>query len=261
MADLLQLWAKSPAKDQSDGYPLLPHLLDVAAVASMLQKVIRCPVPMHCSPSWVSALVGFHDLGKATPGFQQKLGRKPIPGYPFPAAPPDRHDASTIPLLTTQLVQQGVSKGDARLLASAVGAHHGHLIGAVNCQDAACSAQRLDAAWHKAHEQLFTQLLKGVDANGIPTLPPKGAQRAAFLQWLMGLTTVSDWIGSSEALCEWDRLEHWEGAPDKWFAESRQLAAKALSDVDLAAAPLPSVDSGGEAIRLALGGMESRPLQ
>lgn len=261
MADLRLLWAKSPAKGQSDGYPLLPHLLDVAAVASRLQKVIHCPVPMPCSPSWVAALAGFHDLGKATPGFQQKLGRESIPGYPFPAAAPDRHDASTIPLLTIQLVQQGVFKGDARLLASAVGAHHGHLIGAVNCQDAGRFAQRLDPVWHKTHEQLFTQLLKGVDANGIPTLPPKGAQRAVFLQWLMGLTTVSDWIGSSEALCEWDRLEQWEGAPDKWFAESRQLAAKALSDVDLAAAPLLSVGSGGEAIRLALGGMEPRPLQ
>ena len=261
MADLRLLWAKSPAKGQSDGYPLLPHLLDVAAVASRLQKVIHCPVPMPCSPSWVAALAGFHDLGKATPGFQRKLRRESIPGYPFPAAAPDRHDASTIPLLTIQLVQQGVFKGDARLLASAVGAHHGHLIGAVNCQDAGRSAQRLDPVWHKTHEQLFTQLLKGVDANGIPTLPPKGAQRAVFLQWLMGLTTVSDWIGSSEVLCEWDRLEQWEGAPDKWFAESRQLAAKALSDVDLAAAPLLSVGSGGEAIRLALGGMEPRPLQ
>ncbi|MCY4172864.1 MAG: CRISPR-associated helicase Cas3' [Cyanobacteria bacterium MAG CAR3_bin_5] len=261
MADLRLLWAKSPAKGQSDGYPLLPHLLDVAAVASRLQKVIHCPVPMPCSPSWVAALAGFHDLGKATPGFQKKLGRESIPGYPFPAAPPDRHDASTIPLLVTHLVQQRVSRSDAKLLASAVGAHHGHLISPVDCQKAGCSANRLDPVWHKAHEQLFTQLLKGVDANGIPTLPPKGAQQSAFLQWLMGLTTVSDWIGSSEVLCRWDRLERWGNDPAKWFAESQQLAVKALSDVDLAAAPLPSVDSGDDAIRLALDGMRPRPLQ
>ena len=121
MANPLLLWAKSPAKGQSDGYPLLPHLLDVAAVASKLQQTIPCPVRMPCSPAWVSALVGFHDLGKATPGFQRKLGKSSVPGYPCPAGAPDRHDASTIPLLTFQLVQQGVSRNDAKPLASAVG--------------------------------------------------------------------------------------------------------------------------------------------
>ena len=264
MANPLGLWAKSPAEGQSHGYPLLPHLLDVSAVACVLQKVIPCPIPMPCSPSWVTALVGFHDLGKATPGFQKKLGRKWVPGCPaFPPAAFDRHDASTVPLLRDQLVQWGVSNSDARLFALAVGAHHGHLINSVVCQDAGRSAEHLDAVWHEAHKQLFSQLLEGVGANVIPTLPPKGAQQAAFLQWLMGLTTVSDWIGSSEALCRWDRLERWEKDPDpaQWFAESRQLADKALSDVGLAAAALPPVDSGGDAIRLALDGMEPRPLQ
>lgn len=262
MADSLLLWAKSPLEDRIDGYPLLPHLLDVAAVAAELQKVIPCPIPMPCSPSWVTALVGFHDLGKATPGFQKKLGRELVPGYPaFPPAAFDRHDASTVPLLRDQLVQWGNSRSDARLLASAVGAHHGYLINSVVCQDAGRSAQHLNTAWHEVHKQLFTQLLEGVGANGIPTVPPKGAQQAAFLQWLMGLTTVSDWIGSSEALCRWDRLERWENDPAQWFAESRQLADKALSDMGLAAAPLPPVDSGGDAISLALDGMEPRPLQ
>ena len=261
MANPLLLWAKSPAKGQSDGYPLLPHLLDVAAVASKLQQTIPCPVPMPCSPAWVSALVGFHDLGKATPGFQKKLGRDSVPDYPCPAGAPDRHDASTIPLLTPQLVQRGVSRSDARLLASAVAAHHGHLIGSADCPDVKRSAKRLDAAWHEAHQQLSTQLLEGVGAQGCPALPPKGAQWAAFLQWLMGLTTVSDWIGSSEALCRWDRLEGWGDDPVKWFAESQRLAVTALSKVGLKAAALRTVDCGDDAIRLALDGMDPRPLQ
>ena len=261
MANPLLLWAKSPAEGQSDGYPLPPHLLDVAAVASKLQQTIPCPVPMPCSPAWVSALVGFHDLGKATPGFQRKLGRNSVPDYPCPVGAPDRHDASTIPLLIYQLVQQGVSRNDALLLASAVAAHHGHLIGSADCQDVSRSAKRLDAAWHEAHKQLSTQLLEGVGVQGCPALPPKGAQRAAFLQWLMGLTSVSDWIGSSEALCRWDRLEGWGDNPVKWLDESQRLAVTALSKVGLQAAALRTVDCGDDAIRLALDGMKPRPLQ
>ena len=261
MANPLLLWAKSPAEGQSEGYPLLPHLLDVAAVASELQQVVHCPVPMPCSPSWVTALVGFHDLGKATPGFQKKLVRNCIPNYPFPAAAPDRHDASTVPLLKKQLIQQGVNRNEAGLMAAAVGAHHGHVISSTDESNASRSAKHLDEVWHEAHKQLFTQLLKGVNAKQLPALPCPGPQRSAFLQWLMGLTTVSDWIGSSEDLCRWDRLKHWKNDPAKWFAESRQLAATTLSDVGLAAAVLPSVDSGGDAISLALGGMAPRPLQ
>ncbi len=261
MANPLPLWAKSPAKGQSDGYPLLPHLLDVAAVASELQQTIPSPVPLPCSPEWVSALVGFHDLGKATPGFQKKLGRDSIPNYPFLTGAPDRHDASTVPLLTTQLVQQGVSRCDAWLLASAVGAHHGHLIDSTEQQKAGRSAKHLDTAWHEAHKHLFTQLLEGIGADGYPTLSLEKPQQAVFLQWLMGLTTVSDWIGSSEALCRWDRLECWENDPAKWFTASRRLAVKALSDVGLEAAALRTVDCGDDAIGLALDGMKPRPLQ
>lgn len=261
MASLLLLWAKSPVKGQSDGYPLLPHLLDVAAVASELQQTIPCPVPMPCSPAWVSALVGFHDLGKATPGFQKKLGRDSIPNYPFLAGAPDRHDASTVPLLTTQLVQRGISRCDAWLLASAVGAHHGHLIDSTEQQKAGRSVKYLDTAWHEAHKHLFTQLLEGIGADGYPTLSLEKPQQVVFLQWLMGLTTVSDWIGSSEALCRWDRLECWENDPAKWFTASRRLAVKALSDVGLEAAALRTVDCGDDAIGLALDGMKPRPLQ
>ncbi len=258
----LQLWAKSPPQEQSEGYPLLPHLLDVAAVASVLQKVVPCPVQFPCPAPWVTALVGFHDLGKATPGFQKKLGRSSVPTYPpFPAAAPDRHDASTIPLLTRQLHQLGVEKSNGKLLARAVGAHHGQLICSTDLKKVYRSAKHLDQPWCEAHKQIFTQLREGVGAHGLPALPPEGAQRSAFLQWLMGLTTVADWIGSSEALCRWDRLGQYKN-PALWFTESQKLAAKALHEVGLDAAGLATVNSGNEAIALALGdGMEPRPLQ
>ncbi len=43
------LWAKSPPGDsvqQESGYSLLPHLLDVAAVAASLIEAVPCPVAL-----------------------------------------------------------------------------------------------------------------------------------------------------------------------------------------------------------------------
>ncbi len=68
-----ELWAKSPPGDsdqQESGYPLLPHLLDVAAVAASLIEAVPCPVALPMAEPWIVALVGLHDLGKASPGFQ-----------------------------------------------------------------------------------------------------------------------------------------------------------------------------------------------
>ena len=88
------------------GYPLLPHLLDVAAVAMELQLLVPCPVALPCSTEWLAALVGFHDLGKATPGFQLKLGSGAGQGFTFSAGAPDRHDASSVPLPTSRAAYQ-----------------------------------------------------------------------------------------------------------------------------------------------------------
>ena len=175
----LTLWAKSPPKTETreslnldctetlTGYPLLPHLLDVAAVAAKLQKIIPPPVDSHCSEEWISSLVGLHDLGKATPGFQKKLGLDFCA-----AAAPDRHDASTIPLLKRQLEKIGVTKQVARQLAMAVGAHHGSLITSIDIH--AASRWQFEPDWLATHEELFENLLVCIEAQGIPELPSDG---------------------------------------------------------------------------------------
>src|SRR4051794_13157560 len=80
----LALWAKLGTKIYPASYhPLLFHLLDVAVVARRLwEEVLRPPVKEpfamalglsldDCAP-WVAFWVGTHDIGKATPGFQQR---------------------------------------------------------------------------------------------------------------------------------------------------------------------------------------------
>ena len=250
---LCSLCAKS-GQDGGPGYPLLPHLLDVGAVARELLQVVPCPVALPCSAEWVAALVGFHDLGKASPGFQQKIGG---PGGAVGA--PDRHDASTVPLLTQQLVRRGLDRSAAWTVSNAVGAHHGHLINPVELQ-ASCRWV-FTPDWLTTHDELFAGVITGTGAKGLPVLPADPSTRSSYLQWLMGLTTVADWIGSSEAICCWDRLPAWTGDAVSWFASSRVLARQALADLGMAGAGLQSVASGADAIALALDGRLPRPLQ
>lgn len=79
-----KLWSKTIGKDKDVFYPLLPHLLDVAAVSSCLfthwlRPGLQELISEQLGPrtidlvSWVS---GIHDCGKANPIFQGQLANK-----------------------------------------------------------------------------------------------------------------------------------------------------------------------------------------
>ena len=253
------LWAKSaPLTGAGSGYPLLQHLLDVAAVAHELQDSVPCPIALPCSTSWISALAGFHDLGKASPGFQRKLASPAASSFGAAGAP-DRHDASTVPLLAQQLTRLSIDQSTAWSLANAVGAHHGSLINPVDLQ--AAGRWRFTPEWLAAHDHLFAGVISGTGADDLPALPTDQAERSAFLQWLMGLTTVADWLGSSDAICCSDRLASWSGDPRPWYASSRTLARQMLVEVGIAGGGLQPMASGTEAVAMALDGRLPRPLQ
>lgn len=262
---LLALWAKSPAvmsEGGSGGYPLLPHLVDVAAVAEALQSVVPCPVPLPCSPAWVSALAGLHDFGKASPGFQRKLGLEALGGYELEVNQKEsqkRHDMSTVFLLRNSLKRRGLDYRRANWLALAVGAHHGQPFPEGQITEAEWV---ISPSWMQAHEALFEGVLNGIGAEGLPSVPTEKSHRAAFLQWLMGLTTTADWLGSSDGVCRLERLSEWDGDPRQWFERSRLVAEEVLLRAGLLRAGCSPRLSGEEAVQVALGpGHRPRPLQ
>lgn len=259
-----ELWAKSPPRipsEDQDGYPLLPHLLDVAAVASVLLPVVPCPVPLPCSEAWIVALVGLHDFGKATPGFQRKLGRTYVGAYQLETDQPDRHDINSVVLLTDLLKARKLQHRAALALANAVGAHHGHPF-ADHEIGKADVVRDVSPFWVQEHLALFKGVLEGCSVEGQPSLPSEVEQRSGFLQWLMGLTTTSDWLGSSDELCRWDRLSGWDGDCREWFRRSTELARKAIQSAGLSGRSPGLSLSGKEAVGLALGpGRSPRPLQ
>lgn len=254
------LWAKSPAPDfgQVEGYPLLPHLLDVAAVGSALLAAVPCPVDLPMSNAWIAALVGLHDLGKASPGFQCKLGRQAIGDRTLERDQPDRHDISTVQILADLLKAKEVNHRVAADLAHAVGAHHGSSFTAAELH----KRWEITEDWQAAHKALLEGVLAGVGATRIPALPNDAAERSVALQWLMGLTTTADWLGSSEALCRWERLPTGPLMPQEWFAQSLTLAHEAVRLADLAPSSLPTPTNGANAVRRVLGAdRDPRPLQ
>jgi CRISPR-associated endonuclease/helicase Cas3 len=257
------LWAKSPSSDplqQENGYPLLPHLLDVAAVAASLLEAVPCPVPLPIDESWVMALVGLHDLGKASPGFQVKLGRTNVGGYRLERYQPDRHDIITVGLLANCLKDKGLPVLGAERLSHAVAAHHGHPF----TSDEVSKQNRWEISeqWACAHAALYNAVVNGTGATGQLALPTDASNCSAMLQWLMGLTTTSDWIGSSDALCRWERLPEWQGDPQVWFQSSLTLAKDAVQRLGLISPSIPPATDGLAAVQLVLGNKrEPRDLQ
>jgi CRISPR-associated endonuclease/helicase Cas3 len=254
--DPILIWAKSPCPStgQADGYPLLPHMLDVAAVAMALLPSNPCPVDTPLSDEWFSALVGLHDLGKASPGFQRKMGREFLGKYKLERDLPERHDISSVLILKPLLKSLGVPVSDASDLAHAVGAHHGSPFTAGVLSKA---KWEITNPWEHAHQVLFLGLCEGVGAEGKPSLPLDAAERAVVLQWLMGITTTADWLGSSDALCRWERLHSTALEPRAWFEQSLELARGAVTVANLAPSPLPKATNGMEAVLSVLG--EERP--
>ena len=212
------------------------------------------------SEAWISALVGLHDFGKASPGFQLKLARSHIGNYRLERDQPDRHDISTAGLLRDQLKKQGVRPRTAVGLSHAVAAHHGHPF--TIDEIARGNRWEVSETWANAHRALLGGVINGVGATGLPALPSDPAECSAFLQWLMGLTTTADWIGSSEALCRWERLPDWNGDPRAWFQSSSLLAQDALHSAGLLSPALPPEPDGFATVQRVLGsGRSPRPLQ
>lgn len=210
-----QLWAKS--SDEGVGHSLLGHLLDVGLVAEVLLQM-----PQHatlladfseitrCSREEVSVvitlLVAAHDIGKASPAFQQKWP----PGVPaqlreerlFGRYPDVFHGEASAVYLYDWLAEKGWKKRFRAMAANAVGVHHGHLLRNGFWLDAVYDYRALardTKPWHGLRLQLLADLETAF--GKWPNLhTPRSAPPAKLWVQLAGLTTIADWIGSGLSL-------------------------------------------------------------
>lgn len=228
------LWAKSPKTetDPSGGHAVIAHLLDVAACTwEILEREPESTLGLFAhdlnleisrARAWVCALAGLHDLGKASPAFQQKwdAGRERVKVYlswndtqrkPPPTDKDTPHNHITQTTLPHLLVGCGWTFDAADQISDAIGAHHGFRAKALELGQASETRECGGADWYRVRLELFESVLDALEVGVAPGI--EYLSGAAF-QRIAGLTSFADWIGSSLdfAAFDGDALAYLEGA-------------------------------------------------
>jgi len=162
-------------------------------------------MPEDSAGRLVATLAGCHDLGKASPPFQSQL-EDPVPslksaGFAFQHPPVKTlHGFVTAVSLRDILVSREVDSEVAEAFAYAVAGHHGSFPAP---GDLEISKGLGTSEWHDMRRALFNRLVTEVNAAGalgqtvrLTSVPPW------IVVQLAGLSSVSDWIASSEDIYE-----------------------------------------------------------
>ncbi|HLD64934.1 MAG TPA: CRISPR-associated helicase Cas3', partial [Pseudomonas sp.] len=265
------IWAKS---GERVGHGLLAHLLDVAAVAeTILQHEPASSLDWAAQAlgverqhllRWVACLIGLHDFGKAIPGFQDKwsegLQADEALGLAFPARALSvtDHACASGALLWEHLPGQGIEHLLwIRHALQAISAHHGYNFSQNEFNRAKPPFE--PPAWGEARQEIFEVYWAVLAPQGAPRIE---ALSQPAVQWLAGLTSVADWIGSNP---EWFPLGERHDRLADYHADALARADRALAAVGWSHyRPLLSEPADADQlIRRIVGqsGFSARPLQ
>lgn len=237
---LANLWAKTRTNSAAGWHPLILHLLDVAASADVIlerePKSTRMRIAAILGMQWEDArpwiltVLGCHDLGKSSPGFQYKWPEAPQTGLPFPRSPnTDMNHAFVSQIALSELLQErGWPAELAVLSADAVGCHHGARV-APTTLDHLMGDRRVigNDDWTQARMGLFAALQDVFKPTRIPT---KDTLSGPDFMLLSGLTSFADWIGSNEDWFPFGTPEDCEYLPG-WFQKRRDCAVQELDAI------------------------------
>ncbi len=203
-------WAKT-TEDGTPGISVYDHMINVGCVACCIAETSpELLGRFNVRSAEIGALAALHDLGKVSPGFQQKckqwlednqLVDVAINNFWQRDYEPD-HGKTSHSAVQDFLQHQGITSNIAKYLAAALGAHHGRIKFSPN-----------DRGVRPPHGiKLITDSQSGInwEAERLKCAQrvwdyfiPSGTMDAfagdsAAIWWLAGLATVADWIGSDE---------------------------------------------------------------
>jgi len=230
--DHVRFWAKT-LPDGQPGISVRDHCLNVGCVADALLNLLP-PAMRALLPRGAATLAALHDVGKISPGFQQKCPAwMALNKFPTQVAETDHAKVSQ------WFLQQWFCK-DARKLKRwlmAVGAHHGQSKGPW-IKDARGGGIALngpvgDPSWQETREKLAAGIVAFFGMSNREDLLPLGAPpNDSVLAMFAGLIAVADWIGSDEwffsPLREKSALQS---------LERRNCSRKAVAAVGITATP------------------------
>lgn len=216
-------------------------MLDVCAVAYVLlgREPARTldlygqdlGLPPKAARRWVAALVGLHDIGKATPVFQSdwRPGMEVdiAAGFVFGASYPNvKHGLLSQKILIEVLVGIGFDAVVANVVADALGAHHGYRFDAAQLRRV-IKSDLGEGLWTTARLELVSTYFAaiGLCLTEYPSVTTFFGQAHVRLA---GLTTFSDWIGSTEDHFPTDRLV---ADPAQYYRDSLRRAEAALDGI------------------------------
>lgn len=185
-------------------HPLLFHMLDVAAVAKLLWqeclpgqllKRLASGLQRTDAPSLVMFTAGAHDLGKASPAFQNKIPElAQHTGLPFSIN--DRNWPHGF-ISTYTLQEAGCSGVALSLMARIAGGHHGVFPRATDLQ---MGRDTLGSkAWTEARRALLQEFSAAIGFElDSARRPDCEIEDPAIVPILGGFFSVVDWIGSNQ---------------------------------------------------------------
>lgn len=248
------LWAKSAKQETPNNWkPVLAHLLDVAASAwelldlepastlDLYTQDLGYPLSQEgrdAARRWTCALIALHDLGKASPAFQQQWLAWPLKtqaaalglGWPAGANHPSAgpvvsHSLISHATLPSILKRQGWHGRVADAVSDAVGAHHGFRATATELGKAMPKEKGTDA-WERVRQDLYEAVCVALDVPAAPTV--RQFSGGAYMR-LAGLTSFADWVGSSFDLKDFAH-EHLDD-PREYVDRARALARVKLAEI------------------------------
>lgn len=194
-------WAKTTF-DGKPGISVLEHLLNVGAVAQCLAKRRFSLL----NPSVVGVLAALHDLGKISPGFQQKCKAwlennklEEIARYgEWSHKKETDHGKVSHAAIQEFLKENGSSHRAAKYVSAIIGGHHGRL----NMPNDYGYRSPLPATENKSGINWIAERLetakKVLHFFGLENINLDIDDSSPAFWWLAGLISVSDWIGSDE---------------------------------------------------------------
>lgn len=203
---MTHFWAKTTSEGDP-GISVYDHMMNVGCVARCIADMSTGILErFQLQSSVVGSLAALHDLGKISPGFQQKceawleknhfltVARNGV----WDTAMERDHGKVSHAAIQAFLVKIGIDRKTSKYVSTVLGAHHGRL---TPPNDRGYRPQNAISETYSSidwNAERMTNARMIWDRFSKDSTSFQIADNSPSLWWLAGLTSVADWIGSDE---------------------------------------------------------------